>query len=115
MTEGGREPADAPEPASMEALFAVLAERMEAVEIASVDALIEHRRAARPFAVALAGAAEFRLQAEIAEAVLRTPDTAPSARGAGWVRFAPPVLDRFARDRAEAWYLTAWRTAPRSG
>jgi len=53
--------------------------------------------------------AEFRLGPEIAEAALGTPDTQPSARGPGWVVFRPRVTDRFAKDRAEAWFGLAVR------
>ncbi len=55
--------------------------------------------------------AEFRLREEVGAAALRTPDTAPSPRGAGWVRFAPKRLDGHARDRALAWFESAWRRA----
>jgi hypothetical protein len=55
--------------------------------------------------------AEFRLDPMVAAAALRTPDTAPSARGADWIVFAPPVLDDHAIDRAEAWFLSAHRRA----
>ena len=55
--------------------------------------------------------AEFRLDPMVAAAALRTPDTAPSARGAVWIAFAPPLLDDHAIDRAEAWFLSAQRRA----
>jgi hypothetical protein len=54
---------------------------------------------------------EFRLGDEIGEAALRTPDTGPSGRGLGWVRFAPPAWDEMAFDRVEAWFRVAWRMA----
>jgi len=54
---------------------------------------------------------ELRLGDEIAEAAMRTPDTAPSTRGAAWVRFAPPVWDEHSFDRLEAWFRVAWRLA----
>jgi hypothetical protein len=54
---------------------------------------------------------ELRLGAEIADAALRTPDTQPSSRGAGWVTFAPRTWDDHARDRLEAWFRVAWRLA----
>jgi hypothetical protein len=59
--------------------------------------------------------AEFRLDPRVAGAALRTPDTAPSARGRDWVAFAPLTLDDTAVDRAEAWFLSAHRrsSAPR--
>ncbi len=63
------------------------------------------------FAVSGSASAEFRLRPEVAAAARRTPDVGPSPRGAGWVRFAPPVLDGFAMDRARAWLESAWRVA----
>jgi hypothetical protein len=54
---------------------------------------------------------ELRLGDEIAEAALRTPDTGPSTRGPGWVRFAPADWDDMAFDRLEAWFRVAWRMA----
>lgn len=68
-------------------------------------------RVGRPFAASSADglAAEFRLDAPVAAAALRTPDTASSRRGQDWVRFRPDVLDDHALDRAEAWFGSAWR------
>jgi hypothetical protein len=63
------------------------------------------------FATLDGGRAEFRLDPMVAAAALRTPDTSPSARGADWIVFAPPVLDDHAIDRAEAWFLSAHRRA----
>jgi hypothetical protein len=59
--------------------------------------------------------AEFRLDPAVAAAALRTPDTAPSARGRDWVAFAPPTLDQHAVDRATAWLASAQRRAQRRG
>ena len=55
--------------------------------------------------------AEFHLRDEVGTVALRTPDVTSSARGAGWVRFAPRRLDGHARDRALAWLESAWRRA----
>ena len=63
------------------------------------------------FAAFAGGIAEFRLGDAVSAAALRTPDTKASARGAGWVRFAPRRLDAHARDRAIAWLESAWRHA----
>lgn len=57
--------------------------------------------------------AEFRLDPAIAAAALRTPDTAPSPRGQGWVRFQPTSLDGHAVDRATAWFISAYRRTTR--
>jgi hypothetical protein len=63
------------------------------------------------FATLTGARAEFRLDPLVARAALRTPDTAPSTRGPEWVAFAPDVLDDGAVDRAEAWFLSAFRRA----
>lgn len=72
---------------------------------------VEYRRKGRPFTVASATAAEFRLRPDVASAALRTPDVRASDRGPEWVRFSPPALDRFALDRLTAWFDFAWRHA----
>jgi hypothetical protein len=59
------------------------------------------------------GGAEFRLGSEIAAAALNTPDTHASARGPDWVAFRPRTVDRFARDRAEAWTALAAKVSLR--
>ena len=68
-------------------------------------------RGGRPFAtVSVDGSvAEFALDKAVADAAIRTPDTEPSARGAGWVAFRPAELDDHAMDRAEAWFLSGHR------
>jgi hypothetical protein len=53
--------------------------------------------------------ASFALDAAVAAAAIRTPDTTVSPRGAGWVDFAPPDLDDHAVDRATAWFESAHR------
>lgn len=63
------------------------------------------------FASQAESSAEFHLRDEVGAAALRTPDVTSSARGAGWVRFAPKRLDGHARDRALAWLESAWRRA----
>ena len=60
------------------------------------------------------GVFELLLGEEIAEAALRTPDTAVSSRGSAWVRFAPTDWDDMAFDRLEAWFRVAWRLASTS-
>ena len=96
----------------------LLAELVLAVvdQLAGVDRIDDDdgavwRRAGRPFAALASVALEVRLQAPVAHAALRTPDTAASKRGEGWVRFAPASLDRFAADRVAAWLESAWRHA----
>jgi hypothetical protein len=65
----------------------------------------------RMFAVVGADLLEVALDPPIATAALRTADTRPSPRGAGWIAFTPSVVDRFALDRAEAWVRLAHRRA----
>ena len=65
----------------------------------------------RVFATSAAGRAEFRLDPMVANAALRTPDTARSSRGSDWVAFVPAALDQHAIDRATAWLTSAWRRA----
>lgn len=65
----------------------------------------------RVFAVVGADLLEAALDPAVARAALKTPDTRPSPRGAGWVAFTPATTDRFALDRAEAWVRLAHRRA----
>lgn len=68
-------------------------------------------RNGRPFAVAGTDGVELRLDPAIAAAAARTPDAAPSPRGAEWVRFNPRELDGHAVDRLTAWFDLAYRRA----
>jgi len=65
------------------------------------------------FAALSGSTAEFRLDPVVAAAALGTADTAASARGADWVAFTPTEIDRFALDRAIAWFASAARRAAR--
>jgi hypothetical protein len=65
----------------------------------------------RPFAAVAGDVAEYGLDPVIARAALGTPDTVRSSRGPDWVAFRPPELDRFALDRAIAWFGSAHRRA----
>ena len=62
------------------------------------------------FARVSGSALEVRLPADIAEAAARTTDTFPMDES-GWIRFAPTTAERHVTDRAEAWFVTAWRHA----
>ena len=103
-----------------EPLDELLDERIEAIvqELAGV----ERRRASdgvayavngRVFAVLGEDRLEAALDPAVSKAALRTPDTKVSARGAGWIAFTPPSIDRFALDRAEAWVRSAHRRVAR--
>jgi hypothetical protein len=69
----------------------------------------------RPFAALSAdgSTAEFGLVPAVAAAAAHTPDTTPSDRGPGWVRFRPADLDDHGRDRARAWFESAYRRVAR--
>jgi len=95
---------------TLEALLGEAAAEVGA-ELSSAAGATEFRRGRLVFAAVAGNAAEFRLDEEIAEAVLRTPDTQTSSRGSEWVKLAlrePTPMDL---DRAKAWFLSAWRKA----
>ena len=81
------------------------------VTIAATAVRVEYRLGPSPFARRSGTSADFRLQPDVAEAAARTPDAAISALGPEWVTFAPRSFDRFARDRATAWFDFALRLA----
>jgi hypothetical protein len=104
--------------AAADAVEESLDERVEAV----VDGLagVERRRDGEVITYAVRGRVfamldgerlEAALDAAVSKAALRTPDTALSPAGAGWIAFAPRVVDRYALDRAEAWVRFAHRHA----
>lgn len=89
-------------------------------EAASSVGVVDRREAAggfeylvdgRQFAALARDTAEFRLDPLVGRAALGTADAMPSSRGPDWVAFRPAELDRFASDRATAWFLSAWRHA----
>ena len=96
-------------PPELAALVLEQAARLQGADAAEIDGGRELRLDGEPFAAVRGGAVELRLRPELATAALRTPDVVQSPRGPGWVRFEPPVLDGFARDRAAAWLESAWR------
>ena len=92
-------------------VLAAAAEGLDGIEAAGDEGVSTWSIAGRPFATVTAERAEFRLDPLVSRAALRTPDTAPSPRGADWVSFAPAALDDPSVDRAEAWFLSAHRLA----
>jgi hypothetical protein len=66
------------------------------------------------FAVLVGQAVDLRLDRAIAAAALKTPDTATTARGNDWVRYAPPTLEGHDLDRLDAWFGLAYRRAAAS-
>jgi hypothetical protein len=96
-------------------LVAARAEAAGDVEPVALGDRTEFRRSGRTFAVLLGDALEVDLGRAVAGAALRTPDVAPSDRGVDWVVFRPATLDRFASDRAGAWFDAAHRRAAAPG
>jgi hypothetical protein len=96
---------------SIAALLVAAATDLAGVERRSLGPGSEWSTRGIIFAAVHGDRAEFRLAQPIAAAARRTPGTDASARGADWVAFAPPELDGYAIDRAEAWLASAWRHA----
>ena len=96
---------------SLAAVLQAAARELEAADERRTGDALEWSIGGVTFATLSGDRAEFRLDPAVAPAALRTPDTAPSSRGAGWVAFAPAVLDQHATDRAGAWLASAWRRA----
>jgi hypothetical protein len=97
----------------MSALRDVLAGRAAALGADSRDVAggMEFTRGGAIFATLAGGTVSVHLDPAIAQAALRTPDTAPSPLGPDWVAFSPGELDGRAIDRASAWFDAAWRRA----
>jgi hypothetical protein len=85
--------------------------QLDGVERRAVGGGIEWAADSIMFAALAGDTAEFRLSPVVAAAARDTPDAGPSGRGGEWVAFSPPLLDRFALDRAVAWFGSAYRTA----
>jgi len=96
---------------SLGALVDATAESLEAIDRTPAGDAVEYRRGGRLFAVVVAETLDVSLAPAVAAAARRTPDVTPAARGAGWVSFRPATLDRYAIDRATAWFEAAWRAA----
>jgi hypothetical protein len=87
------------------------AARLDDVERRDAGATVEWTLAGVAFAATTGDTAEFRLDPVVAPAALGTAGTARSGRGAEWVAFRPAELDGLARDRAVAWFGSAYRHA----
>jgi hypothetical protein len=113
---GGPDPATEPvADLSLDDIFAAAAEDLADVTRESAGGGATWSTGGRAFASLTGSTAEFRLDPLVAGAAVRTPDTRPSERGSDWVRFSPGALDDGAVDRAEAWFLSAYRRAARTG
>ncbi|CAN5590284.1 hypothetical protein BH23CHL6_BH23CHL6_04610 [soil metagenome] len=96
---------------SLAELLADLAEQLDEVGAHTVGGATEFRRDGVTFAALEGERVDLRLNAEVAEAARRTPATSSSPRGREWVNFAPRLTEPHDLDRAEAWFLSAWRAA----
>jgi hypothetical protein len=96
---------------SLSSLVAGVTDGLTGAERAEAKGEVTWARSGRLFAALAGDVLEVRLQEPVVRAALRTPDTSASARGEGWVMFAPATLDRYAADRARAWIESAWRHA----
>ena len=101
---------DAERATLLEALAAAAA-ALPDVERRAIPGGAEWLARGRPFAAVAGPVAEYRLEPVIAKAALGTPDTTKSRRGDDWIAFRPAELDRFALDRAIAWFGSAHRRA----
>jgi hypothetical protein len=97
--------------ASLPARVAEIVVRLPEARGLSTDGAVTWTRGGREFASLRAGGVEIRLDPAVAAAAARTPDTAPSRRGPGWIRFSPRDLDPHAVDRLRAWLELAYRRA----
>lgn len=98
--------------ASLGPLLDESAAERDDVERLEGEGSVTFRRTGLDFAVLEAdGRASFRLGSILAAAASRTPAVVASELGPDWVSFGPPVLDRFARDRAKSWFEAAYRRA----
>jgi hypothetical protein len=96
---------------SLAELLADLAQQVDEVDTHAVGSATEFRRGEVVFAALGGERVDLRLNAEVAEAARKTPATSSSPRGREWVNFAPRLTEPHDLDRAEAWFLSAWRAA----
>lgn len=99
------------EPLTLGALVEAVAGELEGVTARSVPGGVELLRGTRLFAALCRGTLSVPLGGALARAAVRTPDAVAGVEGEGWVDFRPPVLDRYAEDRARSWLEAAWRRA----
>lgn len=91
--------------------LAEAAHDLEGVEARARDGGTDWSVGGNLFAAAVGATAEFSLDSVVARAAMATPDVAASRRGRDWVAFRPQQLDGYARDRAVAWFGSAYRRA----
>ena len=88
-----------------------LAAAATGVERAQSGQGVEFQIAGQPFARLGGSEASFRIGSDIVRAALRTDGTRASPLGADWITFSPLRFDRYALDRATAWFELAARRA----
>ena len=109
MRPGGTLMGSGPDLAS---LLDELALASPGVERRATGDLVEYSTGGRPFATRDGeGRTSFRLRSDVGRAALGTPDVSASSRGPDWIVLAPVTADRFARDRATAWFEHARKQA----
>jgi hypothetical protein len=91
--------------------LADLAAADDAIAVRPSGTITEYLVSGLAFARADGSTASFRLRPEIVAAAIRTDGTAASTLGREWVAFSPRRWDRYALDRAIAWFLLARRLA----
>ena len=96
---------------SLPALVAEIVVDLPEARSLSADGAVTWTRGTAAFAALGPDGIEIRLDRAVAAAATRTPDTAPSRRGPGWIRFNPQDLDPHAIDRLRAWLELAYRRA----
>jgi len=96
---------------TMRDVLIAAAEELPAIRRTDEDGILTFAAGATSFSALAGERAEFLLDPMVAGAALRTPNTEPSVRGSEWVAFEPATLDDAAVDRAEAWFLSAYRRA----
>ena len=92
-------------------LCADVAADLDGVTSSADGELTAYARGGAVFARVAAARLEVRLPADIAEAALRTPDTALDPDDRGWLVFTPAGTERHVTDRATAWFQLAHRHA----
>ena len=103
----------APAPAHEDPLAAIdrLGGELKGITSRELAGSLEYVFDGAVFAVREGSVQSFLLAPEIATAGLRTPGTARSPRGAGWISLRSDPADEFTVDRARAWFELAWRLA----
>jgi hypothetical protein len=98
-------------PASLEAAIEAAVSELPSVATRAAGRRREYLVASRVVATLDGNVAEYALDAAVAAAALRTPDTRRSASASDRIAFEPQTLDRYAVDRALAWFRHAVRRA----